>query len=483
MTRLGSSERSTIRKERGFWAKNSFWLIVILYVFSRVAFLGLGYGSDDDSWLIAKSADNLASNRIYATSRLPGYPLPEFAYASIFATVGRNWWLCNLISAIAGLIALVAFMRSIRILNLPDKWLLAATLAFHSSFWIASTSTHDLVWSVLFLQLSLAVGLSEKPQYAGLFAGLAMGARLSNGVMIIPLFLILWWKKKPIRDFVLCSGFFLLAGGLALAPLWFVYGYSFLQYSPPTSRDYITGAYKVYAGIIGFPFVVLMGAYFLWVLKKKYKSRKAVEIHRTRREPDWIVLVSATFLLSLPFLFLPIDPHYLLPAVPFLVLLLGLVRSVFFRRALLLGLMLNSLVGMARFDIQAWREHHRLQFVPLAQGSFLEDVQYRRSMLTKADGLVRTSFPRPSSTIVGSGYYPLLKRLGIPESGFDDFITTQQGQIKLFRFMTEAQLQQEYRRAPIYYVDGENLPYLMRRIYGYSLDSVQAKPLILPEGK
>jgi len=62
-----------------YWTKSPFvYILFLTFLATRVPLLNLGYGKDPDAWRTAVSSYLLKNYNIYHTSRLPGYPLPEF---------------------------------------------------------------------------------------------------------------------------------------------------------------------------------------------------------------------------------------------------------------------------------------------------------------------------------------------------------------------------------------------------------------------
>ncbi len=450
-------------------------LFVLIYAGSRLPMLSLGYGSDDDGWLIAGSADRLVTNHEYETSRFPGYPVPELGYAAGFALFGTSWWSGNAISAVLGLLALAVFYRIARRLDLRDALACTAALMFYSWFWIGTTATHDMIWSVGALLLAFLAAISGRHGLAGAALGIAVGCKISNGILIVPLLAYFVQRGASRWAHARFAVSFALSCVVVLAPLALSYGASFLDYSPPKSVDYVTGGYRVYAEVFGAPFLAVAATFLVVHLLGTRRDRLSALGSLALLRGDRLVLAGAFVALSLPFVFLPLEAQYMLAAVPFLILLVGGVKSTGFRRAMLAGLMINAFVGVVRLDVEAWRERRELVVVPISRGSLLADVAYRRRMLEGAQRLLRVTLPSPAAIVVGPSFFPLLSAMGVPERDFSHHVA--RGDTGLYRVMTAAEFDGLRGRVPLYYVDGENLPYLMRRIYGYSLLDAGARPL------
>ncbi len=82
--------------------------IAVVYAISRVIFLPLGYGLDDDAWLVARAGDILAHGGGYVASRLPGYPSVELIVGGLFSLFGTSAVLGNLAASLAGLALMIA---------------------------------------------------------------------------------------------------------------------------------------------------------------------------------------------------------------------------------------------------------------------------------------------------------------------------------------------------------------------------------------
>ena len=111
-----------------------FFLSIFVFI-SRLPFLWAGFGAEEDSWLLALTAKNMALSGNYEMSRAPGHPLQEYLYAFLYNN-GLNAFYTNLISALASVIATVFFSLSLRQLNF--KHYLFAGFAFGLAFAVAT---------------------------------------------------------------------------------------------------------------------------------------------------------------------------------------------------------------------------------------------------------------------------------------------------------------------------------------------------------
>src|SRR3972149_4028824 len=79
-----------------------FLALAFVYLAVRIPWLNLGYGTDPDAWRVALSAEHLLSDGEYLPSRLPGYPLHEFATVPL---IRAGWVWTNLSTAVVSLVA------------------------------------------------------------------------------------------------------------------------------------------------------------------------------------------------------------------------------------------------------------------------------------------------------------------------------------------------------------------------------------------
>ena len=203
---LDEPPQSEVAKRRGpaelferfidldFTAPFPFIFLAIVYLGSRLYWLDLGYGTDPDAWRVALTADYLWETGDYLPSRLPGYPLHEFATAAVikgFWFVEGGWVLTNLSTLLVSLVGVYIFAWIARKLSLPHAGVI--TLAFASAplLWINSVTTIDYMWALTFLLAAYLALLRRSPTLAGVCLGIAAGFRLTSLAMLLPFWLLL----------------------------------------------------------------------------------------------------------------------------------------------------------------------------------------------------------------------------------------------------------------------------------------------------
>ena len=478
MKRVGSStsERAGLLTLAGGIA------LATLYAASRAPFVALGYGLDDDAWLMARAADLIASGDGYTASRFPGYPTVEILLGLMFRLFDPSCLVGNLAAAAAGLAAAVGVWVCLKgAVPLVLRLLAAAAVAFHPAMWAASVTTLDPIFSTALLVLSAAAVGRGRPAVGGLLLGLAVGCRLTNALAVLPLALFIRGRHggwAPAARLLAVGA--AVGGALFVFPL-LTYGWNFLQYEPARHRDFLTGGYKVYRELLG-PFLVLACASVAAAVLASRARRQ--RLPAAAGEPLVLLGTTAILVLSVPFALLPTDPQYLLPWVPFAVLALaGLVRCEVVRPSWAAGLLLVAVlpaaVSLGEVDLDAWRTRRELRPVWVAAGHAAAHYAERTNQLARAREAVSFSYPSHSAVILGRPFMATQAALGVPERDLATYLVEHpELDVLLFRLLPPKLFDRVEGRA-VYFATGEHLVYLTRRIFGYDLAELNAQPLAI----
>ncbi len=333
---------------------------------SRLPFLTPGFGTDNDAWELAKSARHIGITGDYVASRFPGYPVQEFISA-LGWQLGPIW--INGLTAFFSTIATLFFALSARILGVREYIWMSLAFAFIPTVYISSPTGMDYMWAMAFLMGSFCFVLIRKPLIAGIFLGIACGCRITSCVFFIPFVLMLMVPQqgsnrwKDILVFTLSS---VLIGIACYIPVMLRYpNFEFLSYyepfgegqrtvgvflsgilnpSLPYSPLYILGLSTVGVwGVIGF--TVLCVTFIVWLIKfltkqSPLKERRAIDVNLPKTYIfAWIAALLLVFIL---FWRLPHDEGYLIPGLPFVLLLLAYVYEIGLMRLLCTSLILSS---------------------------------------------------------------------------------------------------------------------------------------------
>jgi hypothetical protein len=320
---------------------------LVFVLLSRFPFLSAGFGSDDDAWRIALSAQQLAQTGEYKASRLPGYPIPEHLAALV---IEGGPIAVNMLSVLMTLIATLAFTLILIRLRCREPYLAALAFAFTPVVYIASVSAMDYMWAMAFLLLTLLWLLYERVWLAGLALGLAVGCRLTSIFFMIP-FVILIYNKNSIKSFVINFIILALVSGvvmlIAYSPVYARYGWGFLKYaSAPEPLPIVIGQATV--GVWGGLGVLVMGLLLLGrmglALYGRTLSREQTALPESLSKTQTLCFWGASGLVILLYLRLPHESGYLIPLIPFVLIGLSAILTRSHFRWLCLALIMSPFV-------------------------------------------------------------------------------------------------------------------------------------------
>lgn len=297
-----------------------FFLAVLV---SRIPFLADGFGLDGDSWAVAISASRLHDQGLYEVSRLPGYPVHEWL-ASLAISGGAFYE--NLLTALFSAIACLFFALTLKILRFRYVFLAASALAAVPVFYIHSTTTIDYNFALAFVMISLFFTVKDKCVWAGIFLGFAIGCRITSGAMVVP-FSIMLLQADGLRANLIrilkITGLAVITGALIYLPVYLEYGSAFLTYYdvpyPPIPKVLYKLSIETWGtvGLLGL--IISVGLLFLpdRITRKKFLFPRSVN---EKYVVAWLVAID---LYIIAFLKLPMESGYLIPIIPFILLVMG----------------------------------------------------------------------------------------------------------------------------------------------------------------
>ena len=205
-------------------------LLVALMLALYTPLIFLGYGSDEDTYLVLDSGRELIDHQTYRPSRNPGYLLFE-SMTGVLARVGGSV-LCNAATLAAGTAAVLWFLGVCRELEVPRRHLLGVLFILHPVAWVAATSTMDYAWALALLLGGLLCVIRRAYLAAGFILGLAIAMRSTSFVAAgLVLTFALVARREEWRKILLAGTIAAVLGGLLYVPSWRHAGYtlSFLK--------------------------------------------------------------------------------------------------------------------------------------------------------------------------------------------------------------------------------------------------------------
>lgn len=299
-----------------------FFLALIVF-FSRLPFLSAGYGVEEDSWLLALTAKNIALSGHYEMSRAPAHPLQEIIYSLIWNT---GPFVYNFFSAVMSVVATIFFSLSLKNLGFKHFLFAGYAFAFTPVVFISSAYTIDYMWAIAFVMMSFYFLLKENFLLAGVFLGLAVGCRTTAILMLIPFCLLLFSLSKRTKKIFILILSSLIAGVLIYLPVFYTYKFSFItsyfnmadRFPYPSIAKII---YKTTVGVFGTVGIFSI-LFFLYqkLFNKKLESENFSLFLLKKTNWIWIIVIILYVVL---YFRVPEKSAYLIPIIPFVILLFG----------------------------------------------------------------------------------------------------------------------------------------------------------------
>ncbi|HSD63261.1 MAG TPA: hypothetical protein VLB50_05655 [Ignavibacteriaceae bacterium] len=439
--------------------------LLLIILLAGLPFIFNGYGLDADAWRIVQSGYALSAGEGYQPSRFPGYPLPEFISGAVWLlklpyTIP---WIFNFLTLLLSVTAVYYFLLiSAEFINKNKLFVYLSTLAFAFTpvFYINSTGIMEYNWALAFALGSSYYLISKRLRLSALFLALAAGCRITSALFIIPsvYFLISSEDTTPRRKIYEYILIFSAACLVLFSPLWLKYGFSFLTFDRPPGEYSIlkiAGRFTLrtwgFLGSLGIAFAII-----------KFLTTEKQEIRNFFTGNKFVVYSFLSIIIYLLLFFqLPLDAGYLMPLVPFVILLLYRMLS---KKILII---LSVLLIASPFILNI-EEHDYSAAGPVFINSEkrISEEQYLDSVISKTE-----SFDQPTIIICEAFLHKLqvtmvLKKISLP------------GNVDLVYTLPEDSLKTLLNRGSprIFYL--RNIRDVTRKLYGYDLKKYGAEELI-----
>jgi hypothetical protein len=295
-------------------------ILVASFLASRIPFLNSGFGDDIDAWMMANSSYDLITEHVYSTSRSPGYPLPEYVDSLV---IKHGWLATNTLTMILSLASVIVFAKILKRLEVPNKGLLVVTYAFLPILWINSTNTMDYMWALSFIVFAWFFALRHHWGVAGLMMGLAIASRITSAALILPLLYLLMTETggRKVRNAVWFLAASVTVSALFFLPLlnvvlWYArHGVAYGKYDWSNASRLVQIQDMI---VYSFGLVPAALAAILVLVSSRQLYQRLVAGDRCA-----VFLLSAVAVVAVMFAYHPTEGPYLIPAVPFGLVLLG----------------------------------------------------------------------------------------------------------------------------------------------------------------
>ena len=391
MGRAGTSvvTKATARDGSGR-ARAPLLMALLIVGLSRLPFVTPGYGVDPDAWRIADAGREIAATGAYVVSRFPGYPVCELASA----VLPKQAWVVCAVTALMSVAAAAFFMLTLRHVGCPDYVLGGIALAFSPVVYVASVNGMDHVWALAFLMAGLYFLVNQHTLLAGCCIGMAIGCRPSSAAALLPYCIIIAKDQavgRRLRSALSLIVPAVLVGGLFFLPVIARYGSACLTVYehgyPSLFQVAALGTIHVW-GELGALAVAIAVCWTAW--RWRAGSVPFYEAKRACRGVTAGATAAVVVYLAL-FLRFPHDASYLIPALPF-TLLLGspLMRRTSFRAVCIAIAISPFAFSLGKAGLQPGR-------ILRDHTERVRDVSYSRAVVRIAERL-----PEGSVVVAGS---------------------------------------------------------------------------------
>jgi hypothetical protein len=411
-----------------------FLLVFSVVLISRLPFLDAGYGTDTDGCRVATAARYIATTGEYKASRLPGFPIIEFTCSLAWKNGAR---FLNLLTAFMSAIAVGMLAIIAKKYGCKDFLLIAFTFAFTPVVYISSTITMDYMWAIMFVMFCWYAGLFGKPFVAGSLLGIAIGCRITTAAMTLPFALLFLDHDNWKLSFIRILKFWCAAAVVAITaflPVFLTYGWHFFTFFgpafPPIATILKTITLDVW-GIVGFSAISIIS--FLVLVRKK--TIHIVSLTSLFLQRNFSVCIAVLILFVIEYAIHPKDPGYLIPPIPFFLLIIA---RYFPRRqfVLMCGLIiLSSFVGTIDSIDRPWSPKPSKLSILLdisgrsiavdLLGPIFNDHERRLQQMRFVQAVIATSdsIGYKSAVVAGAWLPSIIENTqgSIPESEFSDF--------------------------------------------------------------
>jgi hypothetical protein len=434
--------------------------LLLLVVFAtRVPWLAAGYGIDPDCSRVIIAARHIAQTGEYESSRGPAYPVHEYMVAAV---VRGGPVFTNGLSALFGCVAVLFFALSLRRLGVRAYLLPSLLLAFVPVVYVNCTSTIDYIPALAFVLAATYFTIAGRPLVSGVLLGLAIGTRVTSGAMLLPL--ALWvaledTQGRRVRDIATLTVAALSTGFLVFLPAMFKYGTAFFAFAdwtvyPELDKVLLLGVTGVWGYSARTVAAVALLLFFLGGLL-------ALDRLTTRSSRHAVLVSSIVVILYVSaFLRAPFEAGYLIPLVPFVLLILCLLYPPAYLRVVSVALLPAFLLAPGEHD-------------PAKPAAILHDHRIREQRQLQTTRILEKVNTLPEGAILVAAWE-------LPQILVNLSKAEQEKYIYIYFITSDEQLR-EYQRLghDVYFLEG--LDYYNLQIYQVDLVKLGARPLFSPD--
>lgn len=310
-------------------------MIIIIVLLSRLPFIFNSLGTDLDAWREVYTGKVLHEDHIYNVSRFPGYPLPEFLYSFVY---NYPFWVINLLSVLFTAGSCLYLFKILNFLSIKRSFLITLVFPFIPVIYLNSTTAMEYNWSLFFLLGSVYHLLKNNLWLSALLCGLMVSTRFNN-IIFLPafVFLLYIYSEKDIKKVLQFSVSAFLSICIFFSPVILKYGIHFMQSYGDAEVSlgsilslatlYIYGTLGILAIVLGLIIQFFRGS------RQKVKS-----ISKNQFAIFSILMIGSNLAFFIRY---PLESGYLIPSVPFVLILLQYILDEKLMKPVLFALLLS----------------------------------------------------------------------------------------------------------------------------------------------
>lgn len=296
-------------------------MIVLIVILSRFPFIFNSLGTDLDAWREVYTGKVLHEDHIYNVSRFPGYPFPEFLFSLVY---DFPYWIINFLSVLFTAGCCLYLFKILKFLTIPLSFLITIVFPFVPIIYLNSTIAMEYNWSLFFLLASVYYLLRKNIGLSALLLGLMVSARFNN-IIFLPAFVFLAYNylEKDIKKILQFSVLTCIFTVIFFSPVILKYGIHFIQsYGDSVvslgsilslSTLYIYGALGIVAILLG-----------LIIQLFREGTQKVKNLSKNHFALFSILIIVSNLIFFIKY---PLEAGYLIPSVPFVLILLQYIMN------------------------------------------------------------------------------------------------------------------------------------------------------------
>jgi hypothetical protein len=334
-------------------------LLAVVVFLTRLSFLSPGYGTDPDAHRLAVAARRIRETGLYEFSREPGHPVQEILGSFL---VGGGPIALNGMTALLSTVAVVFFVLFLRQFEAKYAWTLGLSLGLSPLFFIHSVDSMDYVWAISLVWAAVYFSVRGWGIAAGFALGCAIGCRVTEVLSVFPLLLLFGLNNASARK----KAGLLYVGGVAaiVALLWYFpvfsrYGWSALRVYEGAQKSVSVILFRAFVEPFGWPGLIAIATTLsLGYVRIILRNRSRTPLLERR-----IIFASLLGIIgpALTFIRLPHDSGYLLPIVPWVIVLGAMLRQEWVTATVCVALILGNIPIPGVWDNTFWNSHQNRQ--------------------------------------------------------------------------------------------------------------------------